>query len=40
VAGGVSYDHALAIVRAHGESGAVALLYPATIELPLLPGNA
>jgi len=32
VAGVVSYDHALAVVRANGESGAVALLYPATID--------
>jgi hypothetical protein len=32
VAGVVSYDHALAVVRANGESGAVSLLYPATID--------
>jgi hypothetical protein len=32
VAGVVSYDHALAVVRAHGESGAVALMCPATID--------
>jgi hypothetical protein len=32
VAGVVSYDHALGVVEAHGESGAVALLYPATID--------
>jgi hypothetical protein len=32
VAGWVSYDHALAVVRAHGESGAVAWLYPGTID--------
>ena len=28
----VGYDAALAVVRANGESGAVALLYPATID--------
>jgi len=32
VAGWVSYDHALAVVRAHGESGSVAWLYPGTID--------
>lgn len=32
VAGWVSYDHALAVVRAHGEHGAVAWLYPGTID--------
>lgn len=32
VAGVVSYDHALAVVRAHGESSVVGLLYPATID--------
>ncbi|MGC2007115.1 DUF2637 domain-containing protein, partial [Trebonia sp.] len=32
VAGWVSYDHALAVVRAHGESGTVAWLYPGTID--------
>lgn len=32
VAGWVSYDHALAVVRAHGESGAVARVYPGTID--------
>ncbi len=32
VAGWVSYDHALAVVRAHGESGTVAWLYLGTID--------
>jgi len=32
VAGWVSYDHALTVVRAHGESGIVARLYPGTID--------
>ena len=32
VAGWVSYDHALAVVRAHGEDGIVARLYPGTID--------
>jgi hypothetical protein len=32
VAGWVSYDHALAVVRAHGEGGTVARLYPGTID--------
>ena len=32
VAGWVSYKHALAVVRAHGESGAAARLYPATVD--------
>jgi Protein of unknown function (DUF2637) len=32
VAGWVSYEHALAVVRAHGESGAVAAAYPVTID--------
>lgn len=32
VAGWVSYDHALAVVRAHGEPGTVAWLYPGTID--------
>ena len=32
VAGVVSHDYALAVVRGHGESGAVVLLYPATID--------
>jgi hypothetical protein len=32
VAGWVSYEHALAVVRAHGESGAVARVYPATVD--------
>lgn len=32
VAGWVNYDHALAVVRAHGESGTVAWLYPGTID--------
>jgi hypothetical protein len=32
VAGWVSYEHALAVVRAHGEGGAVARLYPATVD--------
>ena len=32
VAGWVSYEHALAVVRAHGESGAVALAYPVTVD--------
>jgi len=32
VAGWVSYDHALAIVAAHGETGMVARLYPGTID--------
>jgi hypothetical protein len=32
VAGWVSYDHALTVVRAHGESGTVAWLYPGTID--------
>lgn len=32
VAGWVSYEHALAVVRAHGEHGAVARLYPATVD--------
>jgi hypothetical protein len=32
VAGWVSYDHALTVVRAHGETGIVARLYPGTID--------
>jgi hypothetical protein len=32
VAGWVSYEHALAVVRAHGETGAVARVYPATVD--------
>jgi len=32
VAGWVSYDHALAVVREHGESGLVARVYPGTID--------
>lgn len=32
VAGWVSYDHALNVVRVHGESGMVARLYPGTID--------
>jgi Protein of unknown function (DUF2637) len=32
VAGWVSYDHALAVVREHGEGGIVARLYPGTID--------
>jgi hypothetical protein len=32
IAGWVSYDHALAVVRAHGETGAVARAYPLTID--------
>jgi len=32
VAGWVSYEHALAVVRAHGEVGAVARVYPATVD--------
>lgn len=32
VAGWVSYDHALNVVREHGESGMVARLYPGTID--------
>lgn len=32
VAGWVSYDHALAVVRAHGETGIVGRLYPGTID--------
>jgi hypothetical protein len=32
VAGWVSYRHAYAVVRAHGESGPVAWLYPCTID--------
>lgn len=32
VAGWVSYEHALAVVRAHGEGGAVARVYPATVD--------
>ena len=32
VAGWVSYEHALAVVRAHGEAGAVARVYPATVD--------
>jgi hypothetical protein len=32
VAGWVSYEHALAVVRAHGESGAVAMAYPVTVD--------
>jgi hypothetical protein len=32
VAGWVIYDHALAVVRAHGESGTVAWRYPGTID--------
>jgi len=32
VAGWVSYEHALAVVRAHGESGAVAAAYPVTVD--------
>ena len=32
VAGWVSYEHALAVVRGHGEHGAVARLYPATVD--------
>lgn len=32
VAGWVSYRHAYAVVRAHGESGTVAWLYPCTID--------
>jgi len=32
VAGWVSYEHALAVVRAHGESGAVAQVYPVTVD--------
>jgi len=32
VAGWVSYEHALAVVRAHGEGGAVAQVYPVTVD--------
>jgi len=32
VAGWVSYEHALAVVRAHGENGAVAQVYPVTVD--------
>jgi hypothetical protein len=32
IAGWVSYRHALDVVRAHGETGAVALAYPGTID--------
>jgi hypothetical protein len=32
VAGWVSYEHALAVVRAHGEAGAVAQVYPVTVD--------
>lgn len=32
VAGWVSYDHCLAVVRSHGEAGPVARLYPATVD--------
>jgi hypothetical protein len=32
VAGWVSYEHALAVVRAHGETGAVARVYPAAVD--------
>ena len=32
VAGWVSYEHALAVVRAHGEVGAVGRVYPATVD--------
>ena len=32
VAGWVSYEHALAVVRAHGETGAVARVYPVTVD--------
>lgn len=32
IAGWVSYEHALAVVRAHGEGGAVARVYPATVD--------
>lgn len=32
VAGWVSYEHALEVVRAHGEAGAVARVYPATVD--------
>ena len=32
VAGWVSYEHALAVVRANGETGAVARVYPATVD--------
>jgi hypothetical protein len=32
VAGWVSYEHALMVVRAHGESGAVAAAYPVTVD--------
>ena len=32
VAAFVSYRHALVVVRAHGESGALALAYPLTID--------
>jgi hypothetical protein len=32
VAGWVSYEHALAVVRAHGEAGTVAQVYPITVD--------
>lgn len=32
VAGAISYEHALTVVRAHGESGAVAQAYPLTVD--------
>ena len=32
VAAFVSYWHALQVVRAHGESGALALVYPVTVD--------
>ncbi len=32
VAGAISYEHALAVVRAHGEAGAVAQVYPVTVD--------
>jgi hypothetical protein len=32
VAGWVSYEHALAVVRAHGETGTVAQVYPVTVD--------
>lgn len=32
VAGWVSYEHAFAVVRAHGESGAIAAAYPVTVD--------
>lgn len=35
IAGWASYEHAYAVVSAHGETGAVARIYPGTIDVKM-----